>query len=70
MRFRPPGPEDAPAVAEVMVARDLADLGRPDYTLEDLRDEWAGSDVDLEEDGVVAETDAERMSLSGDAGSR
>jgi mycothiol synthase len=57
MRLRAPTPGDAPAVLEVLVARDIADLGAPDYTLEDLHDEWRGSDFDLASDAVVVETD-------------
>ena len=41
-RVRPPAEADAEAVLEVIVARDVADLGVPDFTLEDLRADWAG----------------------------
>jgi hypothetical protein len=34
MRLRSPVLEDAPAVLEVLVARDIADTGEPDYTRE------------------------------------
>ncbi|MBV8217034.1 MAG: GNAT family N-acetyltransferase [Solirubrobacterales bacterium] len=37
----------------LLVARDIADLGMPDVTLEDLLDEWRGSDVDLADDARV-----------------
>jgi mycothiol synthase len=50
---RPPSPEDLEAVLEVILARDVADLGRPDYTLEDLRADWA--QADLARDAWVAE---------------
>jgi mycothiol synthase len=40
----------------VLVARDIADLGAPDYTLADLRDDWRASGFDLETDAVVAQT--------------
>jgi mycothiol synthase len=53
-RLRPPAEADAPAVLEVIVARDVADLGVPDFTLEDLRADWAGPDVGLEHDARVA----------------
>lgn len=53
MRLRAPVLEDAPAVLAVLVARDVADLGRPDATLDDLLDEWRGSDVDLANDARV-----------------
>jgi mycothiol synthase len=55
MRFRAPTPDDAPAVLGVLIARDLADLGVPDYTFEDLLDEWRGTDVDLATDTVVVQ---------------
>jgi hypothetical protein len=47
MHLRAPDLSDAPAVLAVMTARDRVDLGRPDYTLDDLRDEWSASEVDL-----------------------
>lgn len=55
MRLRPPTQSDDEAVLAVLVARDVADFGAPDYTLEDLRDEWRASDFDLSADAVVAE---------------
>lgn len=57
MRLRPAVPEDADAVLAVLHARDLADLGVTDYTLEDLNEEWCLTEVDLTRDSVVAETD-------------
>lgn len=55
MRLRAPVWDDAPAVLAVLVARDLADLGVPDITLEDLLDEWGGTDLDLAADVRVAD---------------
>jgi mycothiol synthase len=55
VEVRSPVPADAPAVLEVMSARDLADLGVIDYTLEDLREEWSLTEVDLASDAVVVE---------------
>jgi ribosomal protein S18 acetylase RimI-like enzyme len=40
----------------VIVARDVADLGVPDFTLEDLRADWATPGLDLERDVRVADT--------------
>lgn len=57
MRLRAPTPEDAEAVLALIVARDVADYGAPDYTLADLRDEWAASELDLASDAVVVEQD-------------
>jgi mycothiol synthase len=56
VRFRAPIPDDAPAVLAVLTARELADLGVPMYTLEDLRDEWRASDFDLAHDAQLVES--------------
>jgi mycothiol synthase len=61
MRFRAPVPDDAPAVLAVFVARDLADLGVVEHTLEELRDEWRTSDLDLARNARVAESDGGRI---------
>ena len=53
-RIRPPVDDDAPAVLDVILARDVADLGTPDFTLDDLRSDWSGPAVDLEHDARVA----------------
>ena len=60
MRFRAPVLADAPAVLAVLEARDLADLGEAEYRLEDLIDEWQGSDLDLESGARVVEVDGGR----------
>jgi mycothiol synthase len=54
MRYRAPVPADAPAVLAVFEARDLADLGVAEHTLEELRDEWHSSDLELESNARVA----------------
>jgi mycothiol synthase len=51
-RLRPATDADADAVLDLILARDVADLGVPDFTMEDLRAEWAG--VELEHDIRVA----------------
>ena len=53
--LRRPVPGDAEAVLRVMLARDVEDIGYPDFTLEDLRADWATPGLDLEHDGWVAE---------------
>src|SRR3954447_6998119 len=53
-RLRPPADNDAEAVLAVIVARDVADLGVPDFTLEDLRADWASPGLELEHDARVA----------------
>jgi mycothiol synthase len=55
MRLRPPEPDDAHAVLELIIARDIADLGRPDYTLEDVRSDWGAPDLDVARDAWLAE---------------
>jgi ribosomal protein S18 acetylase RimI-like enzyme len=45
---------DANAVLEVIHARDVADLGAPDFTLEDLEADWSRPGLELEHDARVA----------------
>lgn len=59
MRLRPPEADDAHAVLDLIVARDIADLGHPDYTLEDVRTDWAAPGFDQRRDAwIVEETGA------------
>jgi len=53
-RLRPPADADAEEVLAVILARDIADIGAPDFTLEDLRADWAAPGVALEHDARVA----------------
>jgi mycothiol synthase len=53
-RLRPPTAADAEAVLEIVLARDVADIGAPDFTIEDLRADWAAPGVALEHDARVA----------------
>ena len=57
MHLRAPEPADAPAVLDLIVARDIADLGRPDYTLEDVQADWAAPGIDVTRDAWIAEDD-------------
>ncbi|MBE2314976.1 GNAT family N-acetyltransferase [Solirubrobacter sp. CPCC 204708] len=59
IRLRPPTREDGPRAAEIVIAVDVAEVGEPDYSLEDLHDEWGEPGFDLAEDAVVAEADGE-----------
>jgi mycothiol synthase len=61
--LRPATRADLQAVFAVMLARDLADLGRPDLTLDDLRDRWSAGEFGLADNTVVAEL--EDGSLAG-----
>jgi mycothiol synthase len=65
MVLRPPGPGDASAVLELMVARDVTDFGLPDYTLEDLHAEWRSSEIDLATDAAVIEDPQDPSRLAG-----
>jgi ribosomal protein S18 acetylase RimI-like enzyme len=55
-RLRPPADVDAEAVLAVIIARDRADIGVPDFTLDDLRADWASPGLALEDDARVAGT--------------
>src|SRR5215216_1345886 len=55
-RIRPPIDADAPFVLDVIHARDVADLGTPDFTLEDLEADWSRPGLALEHDARVAES--------------
>lgn len=39
----------------VLIARDIADLGFPDFTLDDLLDSWRASEFDLSADALLAQ---------------
>jgi mycothiol synthase len=53
--LRPATHADLHAVFGVMCARDLADLGQPDFTLGDLTDRWSAAEFGLADNAVVAE---------------
>jgi mycothiol synthase len=55
MRFRAPAHADVAAVLAVFEARETADLGAVEQTLDALRDEWGSSDFDLGQDARVVE---------------
>jgi GNAT superfamily N-acetyltransferase len=54
-RRRPTRRDDAPAIAELVRALDLAVLGESDYSLAELEDEWR--ELDVERDSWVVEGD-------------
>jgi mycothiol synthase len=58
-RVRPPSEADAASVLKVIVARDVADLGVPDFTLDDLQADWATPGLALEHDVRVADAGGE-----------
>src|SRR5918992_3403535 len=53
-RLRSPSAADAHAVLDVIQARDVADVGAPDFTLEDLEADWSRPGMALEHDARVA----------------
>ena len=53
--IRAPRDEDAEGVLAVMRARDVADIGHPDFTIDDLRSDWATPGVDLSRDAWVVQ---------------
>jgi ribosomal protein S18 acetylase RimI-like enzyme len=59
MRLRSPVPDDAEAILAVLNARDIADIGRPDYTLADVKGDWEMPDADPDRDFIAAEEDGE-----------
>ena len=55
VKLRPAVPADAEAVHALVSARDVADLGTTDSTLADITEEWAGVQLDLAADTLVAD---------------
>jgi mycothiol synthase len=55
VQVRAPEPGDAAAVLELIVARDVADLGYPDYSLEDVKADWATPGIDPARDAWLVE---------------
>ena len=43
----------------LLVARDIADLGAPDFTLADLEEQWGSRDLDLGSDALIVEAGGE-----------
>jgi mycothiol synthase len=56
-RLRPPTPVDAEAVLAVILARDVADIGEPDFELADVHADWATPGLNLSDDARVWEED-------------
>ena len=52
-RLRSPRLRDAPEVAAVVVAHDIADFGEPDFSEHDLLDDWERPRFELERDAWV-----------------
>lgn len=61
VQIRAPQAGDLEAVLDVIVARDIVDLGEPDYTLDDLAHDWEEAEVDLARDAWVALPDGESI---------
>ena len=52
---RRPAPDDAPAICALIQACDVAAIGVPDTTLDDIQDRFAGPDLDLSKDAWLWE---------------
>ena len=63
--LRPPTAADDEAVLAVLLARDVADVGYPDFTLDDLHADWATPGLDLARDAWVVEDPAGTIVASG-----
>jgi mycothiol synthase len=61
VRLRPAAPEDAEAAAKLVIAVDIDEMGEPDYTVEDLRDEWNEPGFELGKDAIVVEDEHKAM---------
>ena len=55
MRLRAPRPDEAQAVLDVILAADIATIGRPDYTLQDVLYDWSLPGFEREADAFVVE---------------
>ncbi len=55
--LRAPTAEDIDVWLEIVLAVDAVDVGEPDYTMEDVRSEWASPRFDLATDAWLAEVD-------------
>jgi GNAT superfamily N-acetyltransferase len=60
-QLRPAQPADFQAVLDLIIAHDVAVLGFPDYTEDDLRSEWEKPHFDLSTDAWVATTATGRL---------
>jgi len=59
IRLRPATEADAPRAAALAIAVDVAEVGEADYSLEELREEWAEPGFVLERDAIVVESDGD-----------
>jgi mycothiol synthase len=50
---RPPRQDEAQAITDLVIACDIAELGQPDFELDDLLTDWHMPGFDLERDAVV-----------------
>ena len=66
--IRPPRVGDLDAVLDLLIARDIADLGQPDIDASDVLCDWEDPQIDMAKDAWVVEGDG-RLSGYGLAGS-
>jgi mycothiol synthase len=57
---RPPRPDEAQAVTDLVIACDVAEFGQPDFELDDLLTDWHMPGFDLGRDAIVV-ADGERI---------
>ena len=61
MQLRPPTEADFDGAFAAILGRDIADFGVPDYTLDDLREQWADDEFDRAHDARVAVDETGRI---------
>lgn len=64
---RPPRPDEAQAVADLIIARDIAEHGEPDWSVEDTRADWIRLGFELERDARVVVAPDGRFAAYADA---
>ncbi len=67
---RPPEMDDLEAVHKLIEACDIADDGKPDITLDELRTEWQGPNFDMENDAWMVSAPGGRVVGYADMGQR
>ncbi len=67
---RPPEMDDLEAVHKLLEACDIADYGKPDITLDELRTEWQAPNFDMENDAWMVSAPGGRVVGYADMGQR
>jgi mycothiol synthase len=61
VRLRAVTEADADRAAKIVIAVDIAEMGAPDYSVEDLHDEWREPGFDRDHDAIAVEDDQQVM---------